>query len=992
MKSKVLLAALTLLAITNTSAQDRALSFNWESVGPTNVSSKSSSILVSKLDPESKTLILGSESNGIFRSTNKGSNWQKINVSGMSQYISGLHQASDGKIFTSTGIIPNFTSATVPYQYNKAGNGIWVSSDGGLTYTQLSSTIPSSISPNDKWASINKVITDPANSSKIYAGTNTGFQLSSDGGNTWSDPIGLTLPVSDIDVGNNGQLIVSYITGDAKVSLDGGLTYTTIIGTNAGQIADANNSKTEFAISSANNNFVYACAIKSDGFISGIYKSSDKGLTWTLFTNGSTFFAEALSGSGLSNSFFEVIPGETDRLVLAGSFLYTYSPSESWIRRLSRSYGGFVSAAWDPKNKDNFYVTTNSGVYRTYTGVYQISSMQSINAGISSPDISHLEYSAQYTSLVPAQVNFRFTPRKDTTYSFTINQKINSNGDSSVLTFSYKSVASSNNETEIKTNFLNQITAAVNAGNLFVTVDTSDQVAGDLRILITAFKTQPEFIVRGFRNLVGDFTRVTYASSNPTLFATTQFVGAYYLDNLSSGNKIGKSLNTGASISGILAGISKTIFDAGTYGEVSVSADLGENWSGGENVLSGALWSVGENFVGTATFSNTKTPITYSEKQNSDFTFTQRMAIGSNVEYGTATNTTITQNKPTVWVSKTPLNGVPTWLRVAGNNYSKPDKLIGIPIELKFTHNQDYLFVSTNDGTNTFLYRVSIPNNLIKDSVIAAYNSPSNLDPQGVPIRSLSQMDSLFTDIRSNKTLVRVNKIGNFGSRSITSLSVDPNDQSKLLVTLGSYGFNDYLYLSNNADSCAGVDDISNFTSVQGNLIGVPVKESVIDVFNGNTAFITTEEGLYFTENLDGGTNSIWTLENSLPAKITTCITQVTNDYFVSGDKGNLYVGTIGKGAYVSKASTRVSANSFSKTSTVKVYPNPSKGTFTVSSEKEFNQIIVRNITGQVVFNKALNTVEKNNIINLDIADGVYVYEVLNNSTRVGSGKVLISK
>jgi hypothetical protein len=133
-------------------------------------------------------------------------------------------------------------------------------------------------------------------------------------------------------------------------------------------------------------------------------------------------------------------------------------------------------------------------------------------------------------------------------------------------------------------------------------------------------------------------------------------------------------------------------------------------------------------------------------------------------------------------------------------------------------------------------------------------------------------------------------------------------------------------------------------------------------------------------------------LENNLPAKIATCITQVTNDYFVSGDKGNLYVGTIGKGAYVSKASTRVSVNSISKVLNVKLYPNPSKGTFTISSEKEFNQVVVRNITGQVVFNKTLNTVEKNNTFNLDVADGVYVYEILNNSTRIGSGKVLISK
>lgn len=994
MKSKVLLAAISLFAFSNSFSQERALSFSWEKVGPDNVVSKSSSILVSTTDAESKTLILGSESNGLYRSTNKGANWQKVDVSGMSRFVSGLHQTADGKIYASTGVVPNYTYTDVPYSYDKIGNGIWVSGDGGSTYSQLSNTAPTSSSTSDFWSSINKVNSDPSNASKLYVGTNFGFMMSTDAGSNWADPIGLTLPVTDIDAGNGGQLIVSYLSGNAQVSVDGGSTFVNVIGTNTGQIPSTDIIKTEFAISKADNNIVYACGIKANGFIGGIYKSTDKGLNWSLLTPGSTYFAEALLGGGVANSLFEVIPGETTSLVLAGTNFFTYSTNDGWTKRLSAGYGGFTSMAWDSKNVNNFYATTNSGVWRTYGGAYNISSVQSINAGIESPDISSITYSSQYIPLAPAKVYLKFSPKKDTTYSFTITQRVN--GTTYTNDISYKSIANTGNEAEIKTNILNQLKSAVNAGTLAVTIDTSAKIAGELKILISAWKNNPDFIISNNKKFIVDMHDVVYPSSQPTLFVSTQFAGAYYLEKLGAYNKSGYSLNTSSTTSGILAGIQRPIFDAGIFGELSKSADLGANWSGGENIFSELLSSLVDNYAGTSNFSNTKTPAAYSEKQNADSTFTQRLALASNADMSTASTPSGVPSKPSVWISKDPLNidAAPSWLRVADNYTSKPDKFSGNPENLQFTSNQDYLFVTSNDGTNSYLYRIYIPNQLISDSSLAAYNNASNIDGStGLHIKTLDQMDSLFTQIRSAKSLVKVNKIANFGTRTITGIYTDPNDQSRLLVSLGGYGFTNYLYLTGNADSCSSANDMSNFSSVQGNLSGTPVNSALIDALNNNIAVIATNDGVFYTEDLlEPSGNCNWTNDNTFPAKVATCLTQVTNDYLTAGDKGNIYIGTLGKGAYVSKASTRVSTKNITKLSGIKVFPNPSKGTFTFNSEKSFNQIIVRNITGQTVFNKNLNALESTSTINLELPDGVYIYEILNNSNRIGSGKVLINK
>ena len=47
--------------------------------------------------------------------------------------------------------------------------------------------------------------------------------------------------------------------------------------------------------------------------------------------------------------------------------------------------------------------------------------------------------------------------------------------------------------------------------------------------------------------------------------------------------------------------------------------------------------------------------------------------------------------------------------------------------------------------------------------------------------------------------------IANFGNRAITSIATDPENIENLVVTLGNYGNNDYVYYSTNAVSTTTV-------------------------------------------------------------------------------------------------------------------------------------------------------------------------------------------
>ena len=83
-----------------------------------------------------------------------------------------------------------------------------------------------------------------------------------------------------------------------------------------------------------------------------------------------------------------------------------------------------------------------------------------------------------------------------------------------------------------------------------------------------------------------------------------------------------------------------------------------------------------------------------------------------------------------------------------------------------------------------------------------------------------------------------------FAGRSITSIAVNPTNKNDIIITLGNYGNNDYVYRSTNGGT--------SFTSIQGNLPKVPVYSSVIAKRTDNEPvllIVGTEIGIYTSEN-----------------------------------------------------------------------------------------------------------------------------------------------
>jgi hypothetical protein len=185
-------------------------------IDPAPTESPSYNYLAVEFDPaQANTLYVGKQN--LYKSTDRGNSWTQIGAS--SPFASqGVYlikvapsnvkhiyivSASDQIFSTTDGGISWVSGATVggvgmiavsPSDENTvfiaAGNGMYESTDGGLTATQL----PGFPSVSASW-----VIVDPSQPMQIYAAlTNSGVLVSQDSGNSW-EQLGSLLPLVQVD-------------------------------------------------------------------------------------------------------------------------------------------------------------------------------------------------------------------------------------------------------------------------------------------------------------------------------------------------------------------------------------------------------------------------------------------------------------------------------------------------------------------------------------------------------------------------------------------------------------------------------------------------------------------------------------------------------------------------------------------------------------------------------------------------------------------------
>ena len=358
-----------------------ALSINWSERGPKNVAGRTRAILVDLNDATRKTVFSAGVGGGVWKTTDITAAtpvWTAINDLFSNIAITTLCQSasSPGTIYFGTG--EGWFNADAI-----RGDGIWKSTNGGLTFAQLPSTAGIS-----NFQYINRMAVHPVNGD-VYAATNGGLYRSQNGGTTWTEVLGAgngsTVDfMADIDIAADNAIIVS--TGRIFSGADGVYRSTsgnagtfTKLNTGANGFPTSGFERIEISTAPSNANVIYALTMSSATYgIGGIYKTTNAGTSWTSCTLPTDadpgIGSEFTRGQGWYDLVAAVDPNDANTFIIGGVDLFKTSNAGSTWTQLTHWYGGFGfqevhadqhAIAYEPGSSAVVYFGNDGGIFRS---------------------------------------------------------------------------------------------------------------------------------------------------------------------------------------------------------------------------------------------------------------------------------------------------------------------------------------------------------------------------------------------------------------------------------------------------------------------------------------------------------------------------------------------------------------------------------------------------------------------------------------------------
>lgn len=315
----------------------------WEHRGPFNVGGRTRALAV---DVNDENIVLaGGVSGGLWRSINQGGTWLKVTVPSDIQSITCIAQdPRDGHTDTwyyGTGEFSGNSASGAGAFF--LGDGIYKSTDGGVSWSVLSATEAGSPESFDSVFEVNnEIIVNPINGDLLVANF-LGIYRSQNGGTSFSLVLDNTLEGwSDILTTSDGTLF-SYLEGS-------GVFKSTDNGDNWVDVTDpsfplSNGNRGVLAVAPSNENILYLLA--EDGFdevndreIPAFWKFDDSDDSWTNLSENMPVFGGDVgdfNSQGGYNMIVEVKPDDENFVIIGGTNLYrstdgfTTSENTAWV-------------------------------------------------------------------------------------------------------------------------------------------------------------------------------------------------------------------------------------------------------------------------------------------------------------------------------------------------------------------------------------------------------------------------------------------------------------------------------------------------------------------------------------------------------------------------------------------------------------------------------------------------------------------------------------
>ena len=365
------------------SRDDETVDFNWETRGPLDVSGRTRGVFFDPNDVENKKVFAGGVSGGIWMNsdiTDENISWVQVEA--------GLPNFAISAMDFDPVVTTNFYAGTGEGWGNidaVRGAGIYKSSDGGASWSILSSSISFQYV-------YDLVVRDEGGSQGvIYAaariGNDTDTFRSDDGGVTWTTVT--TLPHRDLEIGPDNTIWAGGANGDIFSSTDG---------TTWNEVYTSNNRRVELAVAPSNSDVVYAL-VESGNALQEIVKTTDGGTNWVNVSeprdvnDGSVPSTDFTRGQAWYDLIAVVNPADENEVHVGGVNTFktsdggttwekTSSWSNGWDNSVSFVHADIHNVIYRPGNNAILYATDGGIFYAPDASLIPTSGPNAYTTGI----------------------------------------------------------------------------------------------------------------------------------------------------------------------------------------------------------------------------------------------------------------------------------------------------------------------------------------------------------------------------------------------------------------------------------------------------------------------------------------------------------------------------------------------------------------------------------------------------------------------------------
>ena len=309
-------------------------------------------VLVDMTNPN--RLFAGCVSGGLWRSTDAGTSWTAINDAASSLSVTAIVQnpLKTNEIYYGTGEVRAASQGV-------SGEGVFKSTDGGLTFTQLPSTVT-----NTEMRLCNYMAHSPTDSNTVYVGTASGLWVSTNGGTSWTKI--LAGANNGVIQHRDGKILATVQGFSATSGIFKATTGSNFVKKDNVTFPTTNVARILIANCAAFPNVVYALFVGADYSLEGnrgLFKSSDFGDNWVRMDNDSTVNRNIGTSYQAYCQLLAVHPTDSNRVILGAlGVKKTYDGGRSY---LSVNYGHSDNHTAVPiPNSDNLLLGSDGGVHK----------------------------------------------------------------------------------------------------------------------------------------------------------------------------------------------------------------------------------------------------------------------------------------------------------------------------------------------------------------------------------------------------------------------------------------------------------------------------------------------------------------------------------------------------------------------------------------------------------------------------------------------------